>query len=234
MGYFDQASNFTIDGATMNDVAGDYVSNNDTKNDNRSNCNNRSQSTVRDSHNDHSKKIEAGGKTTNNNNGGGSFYQANGEQNIYASPPAPQPRQERTRRAIPVNPPRRAIMPPKPAPAARAGVRPRQAIDQRPHNPTYVPAPSPPPQARSEYAPAPPRFKSNNPFAKMAQGYAEQPRAAERPPFWETQTTPNYGEEDDDDWFGELNGASEFEGERPLYDERSYSAPVGAGSRRRY
>lgn len=104
MGYFDQASNFTIDGATMNDVAGDYVSNNDTKNDNRSNCNNKSQSTVRDSHNDYSKKVVAGGAcvaenhphgradrrvgtTTNNNNGGGSFYQANGEQIIYASPP---------------------------------------------------------------------------------------------------------------------------------------------------
>lgn len=142
----------------------------------------------------------------------------------------PQARQGRARRAIPANPPRQEIMAPKPA--TRGGARPRQAIDQRPHNPTYALPPSPPPQARPEYAPAPPRFKSNNPFAKMAQGYAEQPRAADRPPFWETQTTPNYV--DDDDWFAELDGASESEGDRPLYDERSYSAPVRAGSRRRY
>ncbi|KAF7419607.1 hypothetical protein PC9H_002198 [Pleurotus ostreatus] len=200
MGYFDQASDFTIDGGTMNDVAGDYVTNNDTKNDNRSNCNNKSQSTVRNSHNDHSKKVVAGGKTTNNNNGGGSFYQANGEQNIYASPPVPQARPERSIRAMVANPPRRTMGAARLAARGGGVARPRQAIDQRPYNPTYSLPPSPPPQeAWPEYASPPPRFKSNNPFAKLAQGYAEQPRAAERPPFWEAKTTTNYG--DDDDWF---------------------------------
>ncbi|KAF9499276.1 hypothetical protein BDN71DRAFT_231515 [Pleurotus eryngii] len=133
-------------------------------------------------------------------------------------------------RAMAANPPRRALGAAKLA--ARGGVAcPRQVINHRPHNPTYSLPPSPPLQeAWPEYAPAPPRFKSNNPFAKLAQGYAEQPRSAERPPFRETETTPGHG--DDNDWFAELHGAPESEGDRPLYDERSYSAPVG--SRRRY
>ena len=61
MGFFNKASNFTINGTTMNDVGGDYTTNNNTTNDNRSNCNNMKKSTVQGSYNNHSQRVVAAG-----------------------------------------------------------------------------------------------------------------------------------------------------------------------------
>ncbi|KAJ8689531.1 hypothetical protein PTI98_012429 [Pleurotus ostreatus] len=192
MGFFNNASNFTIKDATMNDVGGDYITNNNTTNDSRNNCNNWNKSTVKGSYNNHSKRVVAGGNTTNNNNGGGLFYQANGAQNINAPPPVSQARQGRARQTAAARSPRTATGPANLA--ARGGAPPRQAIGQRPHNPTYaIPQPPPTRENQPKYTPAP-----TNLFARDSRSYSDQPHAGTRPSFFPIQSTPNFGDDDDE------------------------------------
>ncbi|KAL4265879.1 hypothetical protein AB1N83_003632 [Pleurotus pulmonarius] len=214
MGFFNKASNFTVNGTTMND----------------------NKSTVQGSYNNHSQRVVAGGNTTNNNNGGGSFYQANGVQNVHVSTPASQARQGRARQTGAARSPRLATGAANLA--ARAGGRPRHAIDQRHHKPTRSLSQPPIREALSDHAAA--THSRKDIFDRDPRDYSQPDNQRSLIP---TQSTTDFG----NGWNGEPTGTSAGEygdvddqgdvetfGKRPFDNERLHSCnPVVPGSRRR-